>query len=178
MAPAGCGDGRRSGERRQDGSGHLGLTGGRDDLDAGVRRRGSDGFLAGAAVKAVATVGTVTEVHDYLRLLYARAGTPHCPNCGRAVERQSPAQIADVVLTWPDGTRIEVLAPLVRVSIDDALRVQRYILRSISRTMPGCNSPAENELVGRARALIARYDDMAEMIRLGAVPIRLESLAA
>ncbi len=42
------------------------------------------------------------------------------------------------------------------------------ILRSISRTMPGCNSPAENELVGRARALIARYDDMAEMIRLGA----------
>ena len=60
------------------------------------------------------TVGTVTEVHDYLRLFYARAGTPHCPNCGRAVERQSPAQIADVVLTWPDGTRIEVLAPLVR----------------------------------------------------------------
>ena len=60
------------------------------------------------------TVGTVTEVHDYLRLLYARAGTPHCPNCGRAVERQSPAQIADVVLTWTEGTRIEVLAPLVR----------------------------------------------------------------
>jgi excinuclease ABC subunit A len=60
------------------------------------------------------TVGTVTEVHDYLRLLYARAGTPHCPNCGQAVERQSPAQIADVVLSWKEGTRIEVLAPLVR----------------------------------------------------------------
>ena len=60
------------------------------------------------------TVGTVTEVHDYLRLLYARVGTPHCPKCGRPVERQSPGQIADTILSWPDGTRIEVLAPLVR----------------------------------------------------------------
>src|ERR687886_1025432 len=60
------------------------------------------------------TVGTVTEIYDYLRLLYARAGTPHCPNCGRAVQRQSPAQIADTVLLWPEGTRIEVRAPLVQ----------------------------------------------------------------
>jgi len=60
------------------------------------------------------TVGTVTEIHDYLRLLYARAGTPHCPNCGRPVERQSAGQISDVVLSWPSGTRIEVLSPLVR----------------------------------------------------------------
>jgi excinuclease ABC subunit A len=60
------------------------------------------------------TVGTVTEVYDYLRLLYARAGTPHCPNCGRAVERQSAGQIADTVLGFPEGTRIEILAPLVR----------------------------------------------------------------
>jgi excinuclease ABC subunit A len=60
------------------------------------------------------TVGTVTEVYDYLRLLYARAGTPHCPNCGRAVQRQSPAQIADLVLAWPEGTRIEIRAPLVQ----------------------------------------------------------------
>jgi len=60
------------------------------------------------------TVGTVTEIYDYLRLLYARAGTPHCPNCGRPVERQSPAQIADVILGWKTGTRIEVLAPLIR----------------------------------------------------------------
>ncbi len=60
------------------------------------------------------TVGTVTEIYDYLRLLYARAGTPHCPNCGRAVARQTPAQIADVVLGWTQGTRIEILAPLVR----------------------------------------------------------------
>src|ERR687894_3109569 len=60
------------------------------------------------------TVGTVTEIYDYLRLLFARAGTPHCPNCGRPVQRQSPAQIAEAVLVWPEGTRIEVLAPLVR----------------------------------------------------------------
>ncbi|MDQ2891045.1 MAG: excinuclease ABC subunit UvrA, partial [Gemmatimonadota bacterium] len=60
------------------------------------------------------TVGTVTEIYDYLRLLYARAGTPHCPNCGRPVERQSAAQIADTILQWPRDTRIEILAPLVR----------------------------------------------------------------
>ncbi len=60
------------------------------------------------------TVGTVTEIYDYLRLLYARAGTPHCPNCGRPVERQSAAQIAGSILTWPDGAKIEILAPLVR----------------------------------------------------------------
>ncbi len=60
------------------------------------------------------TVGTVTEIYDYLRLLYARAGTPHCPSCGRAVAKQTPAQIADIVLTWPTGTKIEILAPLVR----------------------------------------------------------------
>ncbi|MBX7120057.1 MAG: excinuclease ABC subunit UvrA [Gemmatimonadaceae bacterium] len=60
------------------------------------------------------TVGTVTEIYDYLRLLYARAGTPHCPNCGRAVAKQSPGQIADIVLGWPGGTKLEILAPLVR----------------------------------------------------------------
>jgi len=60
------------------------------------------------------TVGTVTEIYDYLRLLYARAGTPHCATCGRPVERMSAGQIADVVLSWPAGTRLEVLAPMVR----------------------------------------------------------------
>src|SRR4051794_18044341 len=60
------------------------------------------------------TVGTVTEVYDYLRLLWARVGVPHCPNCGRPVERQSATQIVDRVLALPEGTRIEVLAPVVR----------------------------------------------------------------
>jgi excinuclease ABC subunit A len=60
------------------------------------------------------TVGTVTEIYDYLRLLWARAGTPHCPNDGSPVSRQSASQITDSVLGWPEETRIEVLAPLVR----------------------------------------------------------------
>ena len=60
------------------------------------------------------TVGTVTEIYDYLRLLYARAGTPHCSNCGRSIGKQTPAQISDIVLTWPTGTKIEILSPLVR----------------------------------------------------------------
>ena len=60
------------------------------------------------------TVGTITEIYDYLRLLWARAGTPHCPNDGTPVERQSASQITDLVLAWPEGTKIEVLAPVVR----------------------------------------------------------------
>jgi len=60
------------------------------------------------------TVGTVTEIYDYLRLLWARVGVPHCTECGRPVRRQSATQIVDQVLGWPEGTRIEVLAPMVR----------------------------------------------------------------
>ena len=60
------------------------------------------------------TVGTVTEVYDYMRLLWARAGVPHCPNDGTPITRSSAGQIADTVLGWPDGTRIEVLGPMVR----------------------------------------------------------------
>ena len=60
------------------------------------------------------TVGTVTEIYDYLRLLWARVGTPHCHTCGRPVRAQTAGQIADRVLTWPEDARIEVLAPLVR----------------------------------------------------------------
>src|SRR5438045_4845819 len=60
------------------------------------------------------TVGTITEVYDYLRLLYARVGEPHCPNCGRPISRQTPQQIVDRVLAMADGTRFQVLAPVVR----------------------------------------------------------------
>jgi excinuclease ABC subunit A len=60
------------------------------------------------------TVGTITEVYDYLRLLFARAGRPHCPNCGKAVTRQSPQQIVDQILTMPPTTKFQVLAPIVR----------------------------------------------------------------
>ncbi len=60
------------------------------------------------------TVGTVTEVYDYLRLLWARVGVPHCPECGRPVIRQSASQIVQRLLTLEEGTKVEVLAPLVR----------------------------------------------------------------
>jgi excinuclease ABC subunit A len=60
------------------------------------------------------TVGTITEVYDYLRLLYARVGKPHCPVCGRPIARQSPQQIVDRVMELDEGTRFQVLAPVVR----------------------------------------------------------------
>jgi excinuclease ABC subunit A len=60
------------------------------------------------------TVGTVTEIYDYLRLLYARIGRAHCPTCGRPVSRQTPQQIVDRILDLPEGTRFQVLAPVVR----------------------------------------------------------------
>ncbi|NKQ58795.1 excinuclease ABC subunit UvrA [Amycolatopsis sp. K13G38] len=60
------------------------------------------------------TVGTITEVYDYLRLLYARAGKPHCPQCGEPISKQTPQQIVDQVLDMEQGTRFQVLAPVVR----------------------------------------------------------------
>ena len=60
------------------------------------------------------TVGTITEVYDYLRLLYARAGRPHCPTCGAPISRQTPQQIVDRVLTMEEGARFQVLAPVIR----------------------------------------------------------------
>ncbi len=60
------------------------------------------------------TVGTITEVYDYLRVLYARVGHPHCYNCGRPIGRQTPDQIVDQVMELPEGTRFQVLAPVVR----------------------------------------------------------------
>src|SRR5258707_675192 len=80
-----------------------------------------------------ATVGTITEIYDYLRLLWARTGTPHCPNDGSPVERQSASQITDLVLEWPEGTKIEVLAPLVRGrkgefrDVFEAMRKQGFV---------------------------------------------------
>ncbi len=60
------------------------------------------------------TVGTVTEIYDYLRLLYARIGIPHCPICGRVIEQQSVDQIVDKVMTFDEGAKIQILSPVVR----------------------------------------------------------------
>src|SRR5216117_3810376 len=59
------------------------------------------------------TVGTVTEVYDYLRLLFARAGRPHCPICGREIHKQTVQQMASQILALPDGTRLMILAPVI-----------------------------------------------------------------
>jgi len=75
------------------------------------------------------TVGTVTEIYDYLRLLFARIGVPHCPSCGREIREQSVDQILDVILSWPTGTKLQVLAPVIRAQkgehrkvLEDALK--------------------------------------------------------
>ena len=60
------------------------------------------------------TVGTITEVYDYLRLLFARAGRPHCPNCGKAIAKQTPQNIVDQILAMPEGSKFLVLAPVIR----------------------------------------------------------------
>ena len=79
------------------------------------------------------TVGTVTEIYDYLRLLFARIGEPHCPKCGKLIERQTVQQIVDHVLDMPQGTRFMVMAPLVRgrkgehAKIMDQMRKAGYV---------------------------------------------------
>ncbi len=75
------------------------------------------------------TVGTVTEIHDYLRLLYARTGLPHCPKCGKEIKQQTVDQMVDAILALPEGTKLQILAPVVRSRkgehvklIEDALK--------------------------------------------------------
>ncbi len=69
------------------------------------------------------TVGTVTEIHDYLRLLWARIGIPHCPNCGKEIRRQTIDQIVDQVMLLPEGTRMQILAPVIRGKKGEHLKV-------------------------------------------------------
>ena len=69
------------------------------------------------------TVGTVTEVHDYLRLLWARIGIPHCPQCGREIRQQTVDQMVDAVRQYPEGTRMQVLAPVVRARKGEHARI-------------------------------------------------------
>ncbi|MBK6486253.1 MAG: excinuclease ABC subunit UvrA [Gemmatimonadetes bacterium] len=117
------------------------------------------------------TVGTVTEIYDYLRLLYARAGTPHCPSCGRAVQRQSAAQITDLILAWPTGTRLEILAPLVRGrkgefrELFEAARKQGFVRALVDGAVielanpPKLNRRANHDVSIVVDRLVVRADD-------------------
>ena len=69
------------------------------------------------------TVGTVTEIHDYMRLLWARVGVPHCPKCGREIKQQSIDQIVDQIMALPQGTRIQILAPVIRARKGEHIKV-------------------------------------------------------
>ncbi len=85
------------------------------------------------------TVGTVTEIYDYLRLLYARVGIPHCPECGREIARQTVDDIVDKVMELPEGTKFQLLSPVVRgrkgehIKELDAARKERVCARARRR---------------------------------------------
>jgi excinuclease ABC subunit A len=93
------------------------------------------------------TVGTITEVYDYLRLLYARAGTPHCPVCGELISKQTPQQIVDQVLEMEEGARFQVLAPVVRtrkgefVDLFESLQQQGYARVRVDGTVHPLSDP-------------------------------------
>ncbi len=76
------------------------------------------------------TVGTVTEIYDYLRLLFSRVGTPHCPKCGKVIEKQTIDQIADRIMTLKEGTRIQLLAPVVRARKGEHIKILEDAKRS------------------------------------------------
>ena len=121
------------------------------------------------------TVGTVTEIYDYLRLLYARAGTPHCPKCGRAVERQSASQIGDIVLGWKAGTKIEVRAPLVQArkgefkDLFEAARKQGFIRAHVDGELvelaspPKLNKKVNHTISVSVDRLVVRAEDRARL---------------
>src|ERR1700754_186795 len=93
------------------------------------------------------TVGTITEVYDYLRLLYARAGKPHCPTCGELISKQTPQQIVDQLLAMTDGVRFQVLAPVVRarkgesVNLFEQLQSQGYARARVDGTVHQLTDP-------------------------------------
>ena len=122
------------------------------------------------------TVGTVTEIYDYLRLLYARAGTPHCPKCGRPVQRQSAAQIADIVLGWPANSKIEVRAPLIQErkgefrDLFESVRKQGFIRAYVDGELievaspPKLNRKINHSISVVVDRLVTRAEDRARLV--------------
>jgi len=75
------------------------------------------------------TVGTVTEIYDYLRLLYARVGVPHCPNCGKRIKKQSVDEIVDQILGYEEGTKILVMTPVIRGRKGEHVKILERVLK-------------------------------------------------
>ncbi len=121
------------------------------------------------------TVGTVTEIYDYMRLLWARAGTPLCPNDGTPIVRSSAGQITDTILTWPEGTRIEVLGPMVRgrkgefKELFDDLRRQGYVRVRVDGTtvdldaVPTLNRRQNHDIAVVVDRLVVQAADRARL---------------
>lgn len=100
------------------------------------------------------TVGTVTEIHDYLRLMYARIGIPHCPVCGREISSQTVDQIVDQLMDYPEGTRITILAPVVRErkgtheKVLERIRKEGFIRVRINGEIADISDKAEDSEIG------------------------------
>ena len=138
-----------------------------------------DGLSPAVSIEAKAasrnprsTVGTVTEVYDYLRLLFARVGQPHCPVCGRPVARQSPQQIVDQVLELAEGTRFQVLAPVVRGQKGSCAELLRGLAaKGYSRArLDGTVIRLESEITGDLPEKNARHDIEVVVDRLQVKP--------
>ncbi len=122
------------------------------------------------------TVGTVTEIYDYMRLLWARVGTPLCPNDGTPVSRQTPSQIADAVLQWPEGTRLEVLGPVVRgrkgefKELFDDLRKRGFVRARVDGAVveldkvPALNRRQNHDVAVVVDRLVLRAADRARLV--------------
>jgi excinuclease ABC subunit A len=121
------------------------------------------------------TVGTVTEIYDYMRLLWARAGIPLCPNDGTPITRSSASQIADTLLTWPEGTRIEVLGPMVRgrkgefKELFDDLAKQGYVRVRVDGTtydlgdVPALHRRTNHDIAVVVDRLVVKAEDRARL---------------
>jgi excinuclease ABC subunit A len=121
------------------------------------------------------TVGTVTEIYDYMRLLWARAGVPLCPNDGTPITRSSASQIADTVMTWPEGTRIEVLGPMVRgrkgefKELFDDLGKQGYVRVRVDGTtydladVPTLHRRTNHDIAVVVDRMVVKADDRARL---------------
>jgi excinuclease ABC subunit A len=126
------------------------------------------------------TLGTVTEIYDYLRLLFARAGTPHCPACGSVIQRQTPEQMVAHLLRFQEGRRIQILAPLVRArkgqhaDIFQAIRRAGLIRARVDGVIGEVGEPAPKLVKTRPHTIEAIVDRIA--IREGIRPRLAESL--